>query len=58
MENKNPANNSSLTPLYGAAKNGHLKVCKYLMDHVDDKNPVESTGTTPLHCVADSAVVT
>ena len=24
------------------------------MDHIDNKNPVESTGTTPLHCAADS----
>ena len=35
-------------------KNGHLEVCKYLMNKVDNKNPAENTGTTPLHCAADS----
>ena len=34
-------------------KNGHLEVCKYLMNKVDNKNPAENTGTTPLHCAAD-----
>ena len=53
MDNKNPANISGLTPLHGAAQNGHLEVCKYLMNKVDNKNPAENTGTTPLHCAAD-----
>ena len=53
MDNKNPANNTGLTPLHGAATNGHLEVCKYLMNKVDNKNPAENTGTTPLHCAAD-----
>merc|ERR1712038_135966 len=46
------------TPLHEAAKNGHLEICKLIMDTIDDKNPAIRTrrkdGWTPLHEAAEN----
>ena len=49
---KNPRNNFGETPLHFAAMNGHLLVCKYIMEQVTDKNPRADYGRTPLHYAA------
>ena len=40
------------SPLLIAAACGNLKVCKYILTKVDDKNPKTGLGVTPLHVVA------
>ena len=35
------------TPLHFAAHNGHLEVCKLIMDNIADKNPANREGETP-----------
>ena len=48
-EDKNPPSVfNGFTPLHGAAKNGHLDVCKLIMKNIDDKNPRSHSGKTPL----------
>ena len=37
------------TPLHKAAGNGHLDVCVYIMEKIEDKNPRGLFGRTPLH---------
>ena len=50
--NKNPRNTWKETPLHFAASKGHLKICKYIVDKVEDKNPKCIKGRTPLHYAA------
>ena len=38
--------------LFWAAENGYVDIYKLLMEKVDDKNPTDSSGTTPLHVAA------
>ena len=38
--------------MHKAAANGHLEVCKLLIDNVDDKNPADDYGLTPWHKAA------
>ena len=52
LEDKNPKDNSGLTPLCILAANGHLDVFKYLMETVEDFSPKSNSGSTPLHCAA------
>ena len=40
------------TPLGLAAQEGHLEICAFLIEYLDDKNPRENDGWTPLHRVA------
>ena len=40
------------TPLHFAAYNGHLEVCKLIMDYITDKNPANMKGETPFHFAA------
>ena len=60
---KNPKNDENFTPLHMAAMNGHLQVCKLIIENVcenpkprsdrgDSKNPKSCDGTTPLHYAA------
>ena len=37
MEEKNPKNNSWVTPLHEAATEGHLEVCKLILENVPEK---------------------
>ena len=40
------------TPLHSAAQNGHLEVCRLIMNNVIDRNPKDQRGVTPLHLAA------
>ena len=40
------------SPLHFAAYNGHLEVCKLIMDNITDKNPTNMEGETPFHFAA------
>ena len=44
---KNPANKFGETPLHFAAMDGHLDVCRLIIDNVNDKHPVTNFGDTP-----------
>ena len=52
LENKNPGENKSWTPLYSAAGNGQYKICEHIMKSLENKNPGTNTGWTPLHVAA------
>ena len=39
------------TSLHEAAR-GHLLICSLIMDEIQDKNPGDDTGVTPLHAAA------
>ena len=41
-----------INPLHEAARNGHVEVCKHILRHVKDKNPINTNGETLLHTVA------
>ena len=41
-----------MTPLYEAAIEGYLEICKLLVLKVEDKNPIDQWGSTPLHYAA------
>merc|ERR1711971_120564 len=50
LSDKNPATKSDrLTPLHLAAQEGHVAICKLIMDNLKDKNPKCSSGATPLN---------
>ena len=51
-ENKNPKAGNGQTPLHVASENGHLEVCKLIIEKVNDKNPKCEILKTPLHCAA------
>ena len=36
-----------------AAEHGHLEVCQWIIEIIDDKNPPNINGTTPLHFAAE-----
>ena len=51
MENtgdKSPRDSYGETPLHGAARNGHLAVCKYIIKITRDKSPKSNSGETPI----------
>ena len=48
-KDKNPANQLGWTLLHFAAGEGHLEVCRLIMDNVQDKNPADHHDWTPLH---------
>ena len=54
FEDKNPANSFGDTPLLCAVKNGHLDICEYIIDNVEEnkKNSANNIGYTPLHYAA------
>ena len=48
MSNKNPGDIDGDTPLHCAALQGHLNVCKLILENVIVKNPSNDKGETPL----------
>ena len=54
LEDKNPGKHNGWTPFHFAAKNGHIKTCKLIMDCLKNKNPSTNGGSTPLHFAADN----
>ena len=55
IKNKNPVNEDhGETPLHKAATEGHVKICKLILENVVDKCPIAHKGITPLHCSARS----
>ena len=40
------------TPLYCAARNGHLQICKLIFEYVEDKNTANNYGFSPLYIAA------
>jgi len=48
----NPETVAGLTPLHYAAKNGHLEVYRFILEHLTDKIPGDMYGLTPLHFAA------
>ena len=50
---KNPKDVHDCTPLHRAAENGHLEICRLIMESVNNKNPCSRLGTTPLHRAAE-----
>ena len=52
---KNPKNDTGLTPLHLAASKGHFEICDLILKNTNDKNPEDwSYGLTPLHAAAQS----
>ena len=49
---ENICNYSELSPLHLAAKNGHLEVCKFIIENVSNIYTRDYTGKTPLHLAA------
>ena len=47
--NKNPIFNSGGSPLHLAAENGHVELCRMIMDEIEDIFPKTEDKTTPLH---------
>ena len=54
VKDKNPRDDSGLTPLHMAANKGYLEICKLLMKGLSNKNPASDDGQhTPLHFASD-----
>ena len=41
-------------PLHIAAQNGHLEVCKLLFKKMEEKNPQNTNGETPLQIASEN----
>ena len=48
LQDKNPKSIGNSTPLHQAALNGHLDVCELICNNVQNKNPEDDEGKTPL----------
>ena len=48
IEDKNPANDKSVTPLHIAARDGYPEICKTILNCVEEVHPRDSEGETPL----------
>ena len=48
----NESFHGGITPLHEASLEGLLEICKLLVLKVDDKNPSNKSGSTPLHAAA------
>jgi ankyrin repeat protein len=52
IKEKMPQNNKGNTPFHSAASNGHLGICKFIMESTEEKNPRNAKGDVPLHMAA------
>jgi hypothetical protein len=52
MDDKNPKNSITITPLHNAALSGHLSICKLILDNINDKSPRNFSRRTPIHYAA------
>ena len=43
---KTPEDVDGCTPLHCAAMNGHFYICKFILEHIDGKKPINNLGTT------------
>ena len=57
IDNKNPEDDGGWTPLHTAAKNGHLDVCKHLLDNIQNKMPKTLNGKTPAMVASENGHV-
>ena len=46
-KDKNPSNKFGKTPLHMAATNGHLDICRLIIDNVENKHPINIHVETP-----------
>ena len=46
---KNPEEADGDTPLHSAAENGHVELCRLIMDEIEDIFPKTEDKITPLH---------
>ena len=54
ITDKNPGNRANgETPLHWATQKGHLDICDLILNNVNDKNPKDYSGITPLHIAAE-----
>ena len=51
---RNLSNGNGETILHIAAKNGYLDVCKLIAENIEDKNPQDYRGRTPLQMAEDN----
>ena len=42
IDAKNPSGNNGITPLHIAVKEGHLEICRLIIENAKDKNPAAS----------------
>ena len=52
----NKADNGGWTPLYGAARNGHVDVVEVLVANGADRKKATKRGKTPLDLVRDEGI--
>ena len=45
----NPNDNFGWTPLHFAACNGHLELCEFISERIEDLNPCTNSGKTPIY---------
>ena len=43
-----PSRNDGQTPFHFASAEGHFAVCKFIIENVEDRNPKDIWGETPL----------
>ena len=48
VKEKNPPNNYGKTPLHWSAAEGHLDICKLIIEDANNKNPSDQSRHTPL----------
>ena len=53
-DKKNPTNIFDFTPLHYAVILKDLKIYKLMSENIEEKNPQDNMGTTPLHIAAES----
>ena len=51
---KNPRGVNGNTPFHLAAKNGHVEICRVIMNFVDDATPINNDMKTPFHYAAEN----